>query len=344
MYRQGKSKIGISSMISDGTSYENLRGAFSLDSTASEVAVGAYRSFEREWSSQFGNDFRLPAFNAATTTHFRVKSRGARIDNVVMVDLYGASAVRTGGTLHGEGDQVRMYLMQRGAWTLDRTRSSDEYTVRAGQFMLRNFVSPPHFSVAPHTTARMLFLPSAILKPLVGRRFIGGPVDSAETRLLLAHVNMTYEVIAELGPSGIYAARDAMIELVKAVVLRRFDDAEPLLAPALAQAAKEYVDRHLAQHELSSAVLARELNVSVRTLQRSFAGVGESVTEYIRRRRLEEARLALSVPSPQRSISELAAYWHFADSSHFIRAFKKSYGQTPMEYARSANELVHDKR
>lgn len=331
-------------MTNSGTSYDDLRGAFSLDSTASEVAVGAYRSFEREWSSQFGNDFRLPVFSDATTAHFRVKSRGARIDNVVMTDLYGASAVRTGRTLRSGGDQVRMYIVQHGAWTLSGTRSTGECIVRAGQFVLRNFDSPPHFSVAPHTAARMLFLPSAILKPLVGRRFISGPVDCAEVRLLLAHVNMTYEVIAKLGPSGIHAARDAMIELVKAVALRRFDDAEPLLAPVLAQAAKEYVDRHLAERELSSVAVARELNVSVRTLQRSFTGAGESVTDYIRRRRLEEARLALSVPSPQPSVSELAAYWHFADSSHFIRAFKKSYGQTPTEYARSANELVHDKR
>ncbi|WP_406187501.1 helix-turn-helix domain-containing protein [Streptomyces sp. NBC_01006] len=35
------------------------------------------------------------------------------------------------------------------------------------------------------------------------------------------------------------------------------------------------------------------------------------------------------------SVSELAAYWQFADSSHIIRAFKKRYGLTPTEYARS---------
>ena len=47
------------------------------------------------------------------------------------------------------------------------------------------------------------------------------------------------------------------------------------------------------------------------------------------------ARLALTAPSGRWSVSELAAHWQFADSSHFIRAFKKRYGQTPTEYARS---------
>ena len=60
------------------------------------------------------------------------------------------------------------------------------------------------------------------------------------------------------------------------------------------------------------------------------------MTTYIRRRRLEEARLALTAPAGRLSISDLAAHWQFADSSHFIRTFKKLYGRTPNDYARSA--------
>lgn len=48
-----------------------------------------------------------------------------------------------------------------------------------------------------------------------------------------------------------------------------------------------------------------------------------------------KARLALVSPSGRLSISELAAHWQFADGSHFTRAFKKHYGQTPTECARS---------
>ncbi|WP_089512224.1 helix-turn-helix transcriptional regulator [Streptomyces sp. NBS 14/10] len=77
---------------------------------------------------------------------------------------------------------------------------------------------------------------------------------------------------------------------------------------------------------------ARELNVSVRTLQRAFAAGGESVTAYIRERRLELARQAL--PASRLAVSEIAAHWQFADSSHFSRAFKRRYGLTPPEYAR----------
>lgn len=64
------------------------------------------------------------------------------------------------------------------------------------------------------------------------------------------------------------------------------------------------------------------------------------MTAYIRRRRLEEARFALVQPCARPSISEVAARWQFADSSHFIRAFKKHFGQTPAEYARTTAPSV----
>ncbi|MEU6442091.1 helix-turn-helix domain-containing protein [Streptomyces sp. NPDC047046] len=147
---------------------------------------------------------------------------------------------------------------------------------------------------------------------------------------------MIHSTVAELGPAGVEAAHGTLIELAKAVARGRFDDVEPRLAPALTQAAKDLADRRLAHPELSPAMLARELNVSVRTLHRAFAAVGEQVTTYIRHRRLHEARLALTARSGRPNVSELAAHWQFADGSHFTRAFKKRYGQTPTEYARSA--------
>ncbi|MDW6056915.1 helix-turn-helix domain-containing protein [Streptomyces sp. FXJ1.4098] len=108
---------------------------------------------------------------------------------------------------------------------------------------------------------------------------------------------MIHATIADLSPAGVHAAHSALIELAKAVARRRFDDVEPLLAPALAQAARDLANSHLTDAELSPTMLARELDVSIRTLQRAFAATGESLTAYIRHRRLEEARLALTAPS-----------------------------------------------
>ena len=304
-----------------------------------KIPVGvsrAFDSFRRGWEKEFGAGVPLPTFSQATIADFRVRSRATRVADVAMTELHGVTAVRTDGSLNGIEDVVRLYVVRRGAWTLGGPNDRGERTISAGQFLLKHVGRPSHFETVPGTSAKVLVLPAAMLKPLLGGGVIAGSAGSAEMRLLTAHTNMVHLTMAGLGPAGVQAAHSTLIELVKAVARRRFDDAEPLLTPALVQAAKDVADSRLADPDLSAVMLARELNVSVRTLQRAFTAAGETVISYIRRRRLEEARLALAAPSGRLSVSELAARWQFADSSHFSRTFKKEYGRTPTEYARSA--------
>ena len=314
-----------------------------MDTPDGEGSVSrAFDVFQRGWKAEFGDGIPLPAFSAATTRDFRVASRAVRVDDAAMTALTGEAVIRTDGPLGGPEDVVRLYVVRRGSWTLGSPDDPGEQTVSAGGFLLKHVGRPSHFETTPDTTARVLVLPAAMLKPLLGRRIITGPADSAELRLLMAHANMIYATMPDLAPAGVQAAHSTLIELAKAVARSSFDDTEPLLAPALVQAAKDLADRRLADPELSTAMLARELNVSVRTLQRAFTAAGESVTAYIRQRRLEEARLALTAPAGGLNVSDLAAHWQFADSSHFIRAFKKHYGRTPTDYARSIPDRVFD--
>ena len=305
------------------------RGAFAMDSTARSAAPHGFDAYLREWETLVGDTLPLPTFSEATIRDFRVKGRAAKVRDVVITDAHCASPVQTAGNMRGVEDLVRLYVVQRGAWTLGGD------TISAGQFVLRHVARPLHFKTVPHTRAKILTMPTAMLKPLLGDRIITGPADSSEVRLLVAHVNMVQTMMTDLSPAGVHAAHSALLELAKAVAIRRFDDVEPLLTPALVQTAKDIANSRLAEPELSPAMLARELHVSVRTLQRAFAATGESVSAHIRYRRLEEARLALTAPAGRLSVSELAAHWQFADSSHFIRAFKRHYGKTPTEYAQA---------
>ncbi|MFE2527384.1 helix-turn-helix domain-containing protein [Streptomyces sp. NPDC059382] len=308
-----------------------------MDSTARGAAPRGLDVFRRGWETQVGDDvFQLPAFSTDTVGDFRVKGKVAKVHGAAIADLHAASATRTADVPGGDQDLVAMYVVRRGAWTLGGPPGHGDQTVSAGQFLVRHLGRLTAFETTAHLTAKFLVLPPGELKPLLGTRVITGPADSAEMRLLTALADMIHATVADLGPAGLEAAQGTLIELTKAVTKGRFDDVEPRLAPALTQAAKDLADRRLADPELSPAMLARELNVSVRTLHRAFAAVGEQVTTYIRHRRLHEARRALVAPSGRLSITELAAHWQFADGSHFTRAFKKHYGQTPTEYARSA--------
>ncbi|MFC7329050.1 helix-turn-helix domain-containing protein [Marinactinospora rubrisoli] len=327
-----------SSTTNNGPAIGGPRRTFAVDVTDPSTGRDGFDAFRRGWDAQVGGAFPLPPFDTGATGEFRVGVHAAKVHDTVIADLHGASIVgRTQGVRDRVDDRVLIHALRRGAWRFAGPHLSSEITVPAGRFIVRKNGLPAQFAVEPHTKATVLILPASAVRPLVGDRPTVGAVVSTEVRVLMAHAGMVAESVNDFTPAGARAARDALIELVKGVLRQELDDKEPRFATALAQAAKDVIDARLDDPHLSPSSLARELNISVRTLHRAFAAAEESVATYIRRRRLEQARLQLAAPLDRPSVSELAARWQFADSSHFIRAFKRQYGQTPARFARSSS-------
>ena len=303
---------------------------FSLDSRRG--ATTGFDAFERSCRTQLGDGFPLPRFSAATAADFRLRFRATKLRDVAITGMDSESALRTADGPSHDADQVRLWLVYDGVLALGNSRNTVEHTVSTGRFLLRHAGRMDHFALPPYTKARCIVLPAAPFTLLLGGRGVTGPADAAEVRLLMAHANMVQKVLPDLGPAGVQAARNTLIELAASVARRGVDDTDARLTPTLVQAAKDLAQQRLTDPELSPAMLAGELNVSVRTLQRAFAALGESVTAHVRQRRLEAARQALHVS--RLGVSEIAAHWQFADASHFSRAFKHRYGLTPTEYTR----------
>ena len=90
----------------------------------------------------------------------------------------------------------------------------------------------------------------------------------------------------------------------------------------------EHVDRHLDQ-PLELDDLARVANFSAFHFHRLFAAwMGETLGEYLRRRRLEVAALRL-VAQPRVPILQVALSVGFGSTEAFARAFKARCGETP---------------
>ncbi|MFK4548333.1 AraC family transcriptional activator of tynA and feaB [Streptomyces tendae] len=303
------------------------------DTTAPGTARARFSRFWRSWEEQLGREFPAPDFTPCSG-EFEISARATTVHDAVIADVRSGSLVGTQAVSPPHGDQqVVMHVVRHNAWRFTRPKRGD-HTVPAGHFMLQRN-GPPTFEEALHTEATVLLLPSSSLSHLIGDRFITGPTSAAEVRLLLGHLNLVRQNAPDLTRTGALAAGNALLELVMGVLRQHPDSTEPQLAPALVQAAKDLADSRLADPDLSPAMLARELGVSVRTLYRAFAAVEETVAGYVRRRRLHRARLELLAPVGRLSVTELAARWQFADSSHFIRAFKSEYGLTPAEFART---------
>jgi AraC family transcriptional regulator len=84
----------------------------------------------------------------------------------------------------------------------------------------------------------------------------------------------------------------------------------------------------------SLAQLAALTGVHAAHLLRTFRRYhGTTIANYARQRRIERARTALATSG--RSLAAIALEAGFADQSHFTKAFKQAFGETPGQYVRS---------
>ena len=92
----------------------------------------------------------------------------------------------------------------------------------------------------------------------------------------------------------------------------------------------DYIDKHL-QQPLTVKKLAEELELSESYVSILFKReTGTAVSEYIRRRRVETAKMLLQYTEFR--CVEIAEYLCFSSDSHFSRVFREYVGQTPREY------------
>lgn len=90
---------------------------------------------------------------------------------------------------------------------------------------------------------------------------------------------------------------------------------------------------------LTPALIAAQLNISLRQLYRAFNGA-ESPAARIRRRRLEKAAELLASRTSTAHVERVAQECGFASAEYFSRAFRREYGLSPRAY-RTAHRESH---
>ncbi len=103
----------------------------------------------------------------------------------------------------------------------------------------------------------------------------------------------------------------------------------------------EQLIRENVQREWSLLELAQAVNLSIWRLSHIFAAeVGKSPIQYLRQLRMERARYLLETSFL--SVKEIAYQVGVNDESHFVRNFKKVYGDAPTRYRlRSHTQLLN---
>jgi AraC-like DNA-binding protein len=98
-----------------------------------------------------------------------------------------------------------------------------------------------------------------------------------------------------------------------------------------------YIEHRLSDPGLDLTEIAAAHHVSTRALQKLFESDGQTVTGWIRTRRIEHCRKDLANPSlAEEPVGAIAARWGLVDPAHFSRLFKSRYGVPPREYRAGA--------
>ncbi len=98
---------------------------------------------------------------------------------------------------------------------------------------------------------------------------------------------------------------------------------------------QRHIEDHLREPELTPTRIAQSLGLTQGYLHRVFSSKGETVGQYILRRRLQECHRALSDPMQGHcSVTMVAFSYGFNSLSHFCRKFREVYGVTPRDLQR----------
>ncbi len=160
---------------------------------------------------------------------------------------------------------------------------------------------------------------------------------ASEKVVKLARLLLNQKTGSEL--AGSLHAEHLAIELLSASieelcqVLEEVKPSEALLITKNSHLLKQLIDENLDEH-YSLNDIAGQLNVSASTLQRKFkAAYGITVIDYVRQRRLELAKTALTIGGV--SVGEAAYLAGYHHSSNFVSAFKKRFLMTPSAMVKS---------
>lgn len=153
---------------------------------------------------------------------------------------------------------------------------------------------------------------------------------------LLALLHSVYASLEQDRPGGLAPIETALIELIVPIITHSGGVAAKGGMAALRVRQFERICRmiesQLGDPEMTVQTIARAEGVSVRYLQQLFARSGQTVSAYVKARRLERARADLINPLHiQLNISEIGFRWGFNQSAHFSRTYRERFGEAPRQ-------------
>ena len=241
-------------------------------------------------------------------------------------EVYHLSLVRAGAAKASWGEDKAAY----GVGDFHLNDSSRPYEIRTDNGWI--------WSLGVEIPKTLLPLHSRTVDRAVGRRLCARTGVGA---LLSRYLTDLVADTSPYGPADAPRLATVLVDLVAAMVAHTVEAAgtQPpeSRTRVLALRVKEFIGANLHDPCLTPAQIALRHHISLGYLHRLFQSEGETVSSYIRRRRLEGAHRDLADPAyADISVHVLAARWGFFRAAEFSRTFRSAYGMPPSEHRRTA--------
>ncbi|MGW1973779.1 helix-turn-helix domain-containing protein, partial [Streptomyces tubercidicus] len=261
----------------------------------------------------FSHLTRLAVPHSETSGGFRFNANGHLIAGLLSVQVYCDSLTGVSGN-NLERDPIVADLVTSG-W-IEFTGGKKTHHIGPGQICIRDTKASWSFSCSPATTVRVISIPRQLVIPHIGSvKALGQActVDAKtpEIQFLINFLEAIKRSSSELEASAAaqVMARDACATLFSRIISERTGSALDDHPRAIVIAAKNVVEKNLELDDLSPAMVARSVGVSLRTLHRSFSASDDSVMAFVRRRRLKKAHDELLERGSTTGIAEIATRW-----------------------------------
>jgi AraC-like DNA-binding protein len=265
-------------------------------------------------------------------------------DFASIVKISGAPARVSRGPAEIDNDDGRFLgvLFQRTGRTVSES-NSEQTVVKPGDLLIWHggrsirFEMPDHFQKLCLIVQRDVF---ESMFPQAGS-YTGEHLEQRDnmSRLLGACLSTLADDVLTGGAQPIGAAVELTLCMLGAALTRRRESNNIAPRASLYGRLILFIEEHLADPDLSPAMIAQKHHISPRYLQLIFSEQGTTVGTWIRSRRLAKCRAELANLSKDRSVTEIAMDWGFNDVAYFSRSFSSAYGISPREFRRTRNAL-----
>jgi len=319
-----------------------------LPCVASTAGIAAPEKFDF-WHDVVSRNLVDLDYSLVDRTPFEAMFSGATVDaiNVSKIKATAHRVSRSAATISRLGAEAMVFnFVLSGRMTAEQDGRSATIGVGEGVVCDARRAYSLHFD-QPFEIACVRLPHQALSHEVAGLQRITATNFNSTTQLCPLVFGYLSELLRRTGSISDGSSRrisNSFIELVAAMLAEATQSSPAPISDyrnLVLIRIKEFVERNLADFDLDPAAVAAALKISPRYINLLLETEGTSLSRYIWRRRLEMAARDLENSDlGSLNISTIALNNGFNDLSHFSKAFRERFGESPRGYRSRKNLAI----